>query len=81
MLSAFLKHVNMGTLAFALFVVLVLLNPVRGKEPQITGSAHARDQRPESGIAGDNTSLLTQQEIQGHNISLKDFGNKLARNQ
>jgi hypothetical protein len=81
MLPAFLKHLNMGTLAFGLFVALALLNPVRGKEPQITGSAHVKDERPESGIAGDNTSLLIQQEIQGHKFTPKDFRNKVARNQ
>jgi hypothetical protein len=76
MLSAFLKHLNMGTLAFGLFVALALLNPVRGKEPQITGSAHVRDERPESGIAGDNTSLLTQRKFKVTNSPIKISGIK-----
>ena len=47
MLSAFLRHLNMGTVAFVLFVALALLNPVRGKEPKTTESARARDTEPQ----------------------------------
>ena len=33
-LSPFLRRLNMGTLAFVLFVALALLNTMRGKEPE-----------------------------------------------
>src|SRR5712691_9181172 len=81
MLSAFLRHLNMGTLAFALFVALALLNPVRGKESETRESAHARDTEPELALGGGDTSLPPRQEIQGHKFTGKDFGNKVARNQ
>ena len=80
MLSAFLRHLNMGTLAFALFVALALLNPVGGKEPEIRESAHVRDTKPELAIRGGDTSLLARQEIQGHKFTGKDFGNKVTPN-
>src|SRR5213596_3425864 len=81
MLSAFLRHLNMGTLAFALFVALALLNPVRGKEPETRESAHAKDTEPKLAIGGGDTSLPSEQEIQGYKFTAKDFRNKVARNQ
>jgi len=81
MLSAFLRHLNMGTLAFALFVALALLNPVRGKEPEAKESARSKDTEPKLAIGGGDTSLPAEQEIQGHNFTGKDFRNKVARNQ
>jgi hypothetical protein len=77
-LSPFLRHLNTGTLAFALFVALALLNPVRGKEPETRESAHARDTEPELAIEGGDTSLPPRREIQGHKFNPKDFGNKSA---
>ena len=38
-LSPFLRRLNMGTLAFVLFVALALLNTMRGKEPETRESA------------------------------------------
>ena len=81
MLSALLRHLNMGTLAFALFVALALLNPVRGKEPETCKSAHAKDTEPKLAIEGGDTSLPSEQEIQGRKFTAKDFRNKVARNQ
>jgi plastocyanin len=47
MLSAFLRHLNTGTLAFALFVAFALLNTIHGKEPETKESAHARATKTE----------------------------------
>jgi plastocyanin len=41
-LSPFLRHLNTGTLAFALFVALTLLSTMRGKEPETRESAPAK---------------------------------------
>ena len=50
MLSAFLRHLNMSTLALALFVAFALLNTIHGKEPETRDSAPARDAEPELAI-------------------------------
>jgi hypothetical protein len=81
MLSAFLRHLNMGTLALALFVALALLNPVRGKEPETREAAHARDTEPELAMKVATPQSRARQEIQGHKFTAKDFGNKIQPNQ
>jgi Icc protein len=43
----FLRHLNMGTLAFVLFVALALLNTMRGKEPETRASAPAKGPKTE----------------------------------
>jgi plastocyanin len=43
----FLRHLNMGTLAFVLFVALALLNTMRGKEPETRESAPAKATKTE----------------------------------
>ena len=81
MLSAFLRHLNMSTLALALFVAFALLNTIHGKEPETRDSAPARDAEPELAIGVCDTSLPARQEIQGHKFIAKDFGNKIQPNQ
>jgi plastocyanin len=41
-ISPFLRHLNMGTLAFVLFVALALLNTMRGTEPETRESTSAK---------------------------------------
>ena len=79
MLSAFLRHLNTSTLAFALLVALALLDTIHGKESETRESAHARDAEPKLAIGVCDTSLPTRQEIQGHNPSLKISGIKPRR--
>jgi hypothetical protein len=79
MLSAFLRHLNTSTLAFALFVALALLNTIHGKEPETRESAHARDADAEVAIGPCDTSLPARQEIRSQSIA-KDFRNKVAPN-
>jgi len=43
----FLRHLNMGTLAFVLFVALAILNTMRGKEPETRESASAKATKTE----------------------------------
>ena len=43
----FLRHLNMSTLAFVLFVALALLNTLRGKEPETRESAPAKATKTE----------------------------------
>ena len=38
-ITPFLRRLNMGTLAFVLFIALALLNTIRGKEPETRESA------------------------------------------
>jgi len=38
-IAPFLRRLNMGTLAFVLFIALALLNTIRGKEPETRESA------------------------------------------
>jgi hypothetical protein len=78
--SAFLRHLNTGTLAFALFVAFALLNTIRGKEPEIKESAHARDTKPEFSYWSLRTSFPAPQEIQGPKFTAKDSWNKIAPN-
>jgi len=80
-LAVFLRHLNTGTLALALFVALALLTAARGKEPDARVSAHARDIESQLTITPCDTWVPAQQEVQGHKSSAKDFGNKVARNQ
>jgi plastocyanin len=54
-LSPFLRHLNTGTLAFALFVALTLLSTMRGKEPETRESAPAKATKIE--IVIDNFSF------------------------
>ncbi len=46
-IGPFLRRLNMGTLAFVLFVALALLNTMRGKEPETRESAPARATKTE----------------------------------
>jgi hypothetical protein len=73
MLSAFLRHLNMGTLALALFVALALLNPVRGKEPETREAAHVRDTEPELA-----TRLATPDSRHGKNFNVTNSLPKIS---
>jgi hypothetical protein len=72
-LSPFLRHLNPGTVAFAMFVALALLSPTRGKEAEARGSALTEARKTEevrSSAAG----------IQRHEFIAKNFGNKTGPN-
>ena len=58
-LSPFLRHLNMGTLAFVLFVALALLNTMRGTEPESRESAPAKATKTEVVIGNFNFSPKT----------------------
>ena len=80
-LAVFLRHLNTGTLALALFVAFALLTAAPAKEPEARMSAHARDTESQLTVTPCDTWAPAQQEVQGHKSSTKDFGNKVARNQ
>src|SRR5438034_3229803 len=46
-ITPFLRRLNMGTLAFVLFVALALMNTMRGKEPETKASAPAKATKTE----------------------------------
>ena len=46
-IAPFLRRLNMGTLAFVLFVALALMNTMRGKEPETKASAPAKATKTE----------------------------------
>ena len=81
LLSVFLKHLNTGTLALALFVALAVLTTTRAKEPETASSAHARDTDSQLTITPCDTSFPLRQQVQAHKFTAKNFGNKVARNQ
>jgi len=81
LLSVFLKHLNTGTLALALFVALALLTTTRGKEAETASSAHARDTDSQLTVKPCDPLLPSRQQVQGHKFTAKNFGNKVARNQ
>ena len=54
-ISPFLRHLNMGTLAFVLFVALALLNTMRGTEAETRESASAKATKTE--VVIDNFSF------------------------
>jgi len=72
-LAVFLRHLNTGTLALALFVALALLTAARVKEPEARMSAHARDTESQLTITPCDTWAPAQQEIQGGKFTAKDF--------
>jgi hypothetical protein len=71
-LSAFLKHLNMGSLAIALFVALALF-AARGNELETGVSANTRDTESKLTIRPCDTSPLALQEVHGHEFTAKDF--------
>ena len=81
LLAVFLRHLNTGTIALALFVALALLTAARGKEPEARMPAYARETESQLSITPCDTWAPAQQEVQGHKSSTKDFGNKIARHQ
>ena len=56
--SPFLRHLNTCTLAFALVIALALLTSVRGKEPQVKGSALPQNTKTE--VVIENLSFSPQ---------------------
>jgi hypothetical protein len=72
-LAAFVRHLNMSTLALALFVALALLTAARGKEPETTVSAHARGTESQLTITPCRSSLTAQRQIQGDKFTVKTF--------
>ena len=54
-IAPFLRRLNMGTLAFVLFIALALLNTIRGKEPETRESAPAKASKIE--VVIDNFSF------------------------
>src|SRR5438067_10436576 len=77
---AFLRYVNMNTLAFVLFVALALLNTTPAKEAQNNDSAHTRDTNAELVIRPCDTSVLAQQAIYAYTFSAKNSWNKIPGN-
>jgi hypothetical protein len=75
-LAVFLKHLNPGTLALALFVALALLTTTRGKEPETRVSAHARDAESQLTIKPCDAWLPTKQEVNATNSVRKISGIK-----
>jgi plastocyanin len=55
-LSPFLRHLNMGTLAFIMFVALAFLSTTRGKETETRESAPAKATKTEVVIGNFNFS-------------------------
>jgi hypothetical protein len=80
-LSAFLKHLNMGTIALTLFIAFALFTTTRGKESEIRVSAPARDRELQVAIRPCKTSRTAPQEVQRRKFTAKDFGNKIQPNQ
>jgi hypothetical protein len=76
---AFLRHVNMNTLAFVLFVALALLNTTPAKESQNNDSAHTRHTNGELVIRPCDTSVLAQQAIHAYPFSTKNSWNNVPR--
>ena len=58
-ITPFLRRLNMGTLAFVLFVALALMNTMRGKEPETKASAPAKATKTEVVIGNFNFSPKT----------------------
>src|SRR5947208_16748988 len=58
-IGPFLRRLNMGTLAFVLFVALALLNTMRGKEPETREPAPARATKTEDLIGNFSFSPKT----------------------
>ena len=42
-ITPYLRHLNTGTLAFVMFVILAVLSPIRGKNSENTGPAPANE--------------------------------------
>src|ERR1700750_2297989 len=42
-ITPYLRHLNTGTLAFVMFVILAVLSPIRGKDSENTESAPANE--------------------------------------
>ena len=42
-ITPYLRHLNMGTLAFAMFVILAVLSPIRDKDSENTGPPPANE--------------------------------------
>ena len=80
-LPLFLRHLNMGTLALALFVALAVLSATRGNEPEARVWACGTDADPHVTVMPCDTFLQAQWQIQGDKFAVKEFGNKIARNQ
>jgi len=72
-LAAFVRRLNAGTLALALFVALALLTPARGKELEARVSAHATDTKSQLTITPCHSSLTAQRQIQGDKFTVKTF--------
>jgi hypothetical protein len=79
-LSVFLRHLNMGTLALALFVALAVLSATRGNEAEARVWACGTGADPHVTVMPCDTFLQTQWQIHGDKIAVKEFGNKIARN-
>ena len=80
-LSAFLRHLNTGTLALALFISFAVLNATQRKEPDTRVSAYGRGIEPGLTLAPCDPWVPAHQEVRGGKFIAKDFGNKVARNQ
>ena len=72
-LSPFLRHVNMATLALIMFVALALLSTSGGKATETGGSPLTEVTKPEQ-------VRSSAADIQGYKFITKDFGNKVAPN-
>src|SRR5438034_11681855 len=95
-LSPFLRHLNMGTLAFIMFVALALLSTTRGKEAETRELAPAGTTKSEVVIDKQHEDVVTEAAGQtmsppltlwqfmgriGSRLNAKDFGNKIQPNQ
>jgi hypothetical protein len=72
-LSIFLRHLNTGTLALALFVALAVLTATRGNEPEAKVWACGADVDPQLTSMPCGTLLPAQRQIQGDRFAVKEF--------
>ncbi len=72
-LSAFLRHLNTGNLALALFVALALVATTRGKEPGTRVSAGSRDTEHQLAITPCDTSLPAPRRFKAHKFTVQRF--------
>jgi hypothetical protein len=81
-LSPILKHLNTGTLAFAMFVALALLSSTHGKDSQTGESAPVRATKTEVVIDKhqDNTSHAVTEAARQKDLWEKTVSRRLAHN-
>jgi hypothetical protein len=69
----FLRHLNTGTLALALFVALAVLSATRGNEPEAKAWACGTSADSQLAIIPCDISLQTQRQIHSNKVAVKEF--------